>query len=237
MGIPSTAADCDFKLIQSVTCFVTDLADTSSMNRLETAKRAQILGMLVEGMSMRAVTRLTGVSINTVSKLLMDAGEAWAAYHDENVRGVESARIQADEIWSFVYAKEKNVGKAKDAPAGAGDAWTWTALDADCKLIVSWVVGNRNATTALYLMDDVQQRLTRRVQLTTDGHRAYLDAVEATFGPEIDYAMLVKIYGSGGDDSQRRYSPGECLGARKVIVPRATRTRTRSARPMWSARI
>ena len=208
------------------------------MNRLETAKRAQILGMLVEGMSMRAVTRLTGVSINTVSKLLMDAGEAWAAYHDENVRGVESARIQADEIWSFVYAKEKNVGKAKDAPAGAGDAWTWTALDADCKLIVSWVVGNRNATTALYLMDDVQQRLTRRVQLTTDGHRAYLDAVEATFGPEIDYAMLVKIYGSGGDDSQRRYSPGECLGARKVIVlPRATRTRTRSARPMWSARI
>ena len=188
------------------------------MNRLEAARRAQILGMLVEGMSMRAVTRLTGVSINTVSKLLMDAGEACAAYHDENVRGVESPRIQADEIWSFVYAKEKNVAKAKDAPAGAGDAWTWTALDADSKLIVSWVVGNRNATTALYLMDDVQQRLTRRVQLTTDGHGAYLDAVEATFGPEIDYAMLVKIYGSGGDDSQRRYSPGECLGARKVIV-------------------
>ena len=146
---------------------------------------------------MRAVTRLTGVSINTVSKLLVDAGEACAAYHDENVRGVESERIQADEIWSFVYAKEKNVGKAKDAPTGAGDAWTWTAL---------------------YLMDDVQQRITHRVQLTTDGHRAYLDAVEATFGPEIDYAMLVKIYGSGGDDSQRRYSPGECLGARKVIV-------------------
>ena len=167
---------------------------------------------------MRAVTRLTGVSINTVSKLLMDAGEACAAYHDENVRGVGSARIQADEIWSFVYAKEKNVGKAKDAPAGAGDAWTWTALDADSKLIVSWVVGDRNATTALYLMDDVQQRITQRVQLTTDGHRAYLDAVEAAFGPEIDYAMLVKIYGSGGDDPQRRYSPGECLGARKVIV-------------------
>ena len=121
------------------------------MNRLATEKRAQILGMLVEGMSMRAVTRLTGVSINTVSKLLVDAGEACAAYHDENVRGVESERIQADEIWSFVYAKEKNVGKAKDAPTGAGDAWTWTAL---------------------YLMDDVQQRITHRVQLTTDGHRA-----------------------------------------------------------------
>ena len=188
------------------------------MNKLETAKRAQILGMLVEGMSMRAVTRLTGVSINTVSKLLMDAGEACAAYHDENVRGVESARIQADEIWSFVYAKQKNVGKAKDAPAGAGDAWTWTALDADSKLIVSWVIGDRSSMTALYLMDDVQQRLTHRVQLTTDGHKAYLDAVEATFGPEIDYAMLVKLYGKGGGESDHRYSPAECIGTRTRII-------------------
>ena len=188
------------------------------MNRLATEKRAQILGMLVEGMSMRAVTRLTGVSINTVSKLLMDAGEACAAYHDEHVRGVVSARIQADEIWSFVYAKEKNVGKAKDAPAGAGDASTWMALDADSKLIVSWVVGNRSATTALYLMDDVQQRLTHRVQLTTDDHRAYLDAVEATFGPEIDYAMLVKLYGRHEGQADTRYSPAECSGTRKKVI-------------------
>ena len=129
-----------------------------------------------------------------------------------------SARIQADEIWSFVCAKEKNVGKAKDAPAGVGEVWTWTALDADSKLIVSWVVGNRSATTALYLMDDVQQRLTHRVQLTTDGHRAYLDAVEATFGPEIDYAMLVKLYGRQEGQADTRHSPAECIGTRKTVI-------------------
>ena len=148
------------------------------MNRLDTAKRAQILGMLVEGMSMRAVTRLTGVSINTVSKLLMDAGEACAAFHNENVRGLESARIQCDEIWSFVYAKEKNVQKAKAAPPAAGDTWTWTALDADSKILVSWMIGARDSMTALYLMDDVRDRLENRVQITTDGHRAYLEGVE-----------------------------------------------------------
>lgn len=168
---------------------------------------------------MRAITRLTGVSINTVSKLLADAGEAAAAYHDEHVRGVRAARIQCDEIWSFVYAKEKNVPTAKGAPAGARNAWTWKALDADSKLIVSWVIGDRNSMTALYLMDDVRDRLTNRVQLTTDGLSAYLEAVEAAFGPEIDYAMLVKLYGgSKGEQPERRYSPAECIGTRKKVI-------------------
>ena len=188
------------------------------MNSPATAKRPQMLGMLVEGMSMRAVTRLTGVSIYTVSKLLTDPGKACAACHDENVRGVATGRIQADEIWSSVYAKQKNLGKAKDAPEGAGDPWTWTALDADSKLIVSWVVGNRNVTTALYLMDGVQQRLTHWVQRTTDGHRAYLDAVEATCAPEIDYAMLVKLSGGTQGQAETRYSPAECIGTRKRVI-------------------
>ena len=168
---------------------------------------------------MRAITRLTGVSINTVTKLLADAGEAAAAYHDEHVRGVRAARVECDEIWSFVYAKAKNVPRAKAAPSGAGDAWTWTALDADSKLIVSWVIGDRTSMTALYLMDDVRDRLATRVQLTTDGHSAYLEAVEATFGPEIDYAMLVKLYASGkGRGAETRYSPAECIGTRKRVI-------------------
>ena len=169
---------------------------------------------------MRAITRLTGVSINTVSKLLMDAGDAAAAYHDEHVRGVKAARVQADEVWSYVYAKAKNVPKAKAAPPGAGDAWVWTALDADSKLILSWVIGNRESMTALYLMDDVRDRLANRVQLTTDGYRAYLEAVEAAFGPEIDYAMLVKLYGgrTSGGQPETRYSPAECIGIRKKVI-------------------
>ena len=188
------------------------------MRKLATAKRAQILAMLVEGMSMRAVTRITGVSINTVTKLLMDAGEAAAAYHDDHVRGVTASRIECDEVWSFVYAKQKNVASAKAAPEGAGDAWTWTAIDAESKLLVSWMIGRRDSMTALYLMDDLRDRLANRVQLTTDGHRAYLEAVEAAFGPEIDYAMLVKLYGKGGGEPETRYSPSECIGTRKMVV-------------------
>ena len=167
---------------------------------------------------MRAITRLTGASINTVSKLMVDAGEACAAFHNENVRGVESARIQCDEIWSFVYAKEKNVKKAKAAPPAAGDTWTWTALDADSKLLVSWMIGPRDSMTALYLMDDVRERLENRVQITTDGHRAYLEGVEGAFGSDVDYAMLVKIYGKSSGESDRRYSPAECIGTRKRII-------------------
>lgn len=188
------------------------------MRQLATEQRAQILNMLVEGMSMRAVSRIAGVAFNTVKKLLADAGEACAAYHDEAVRGVNARRIECDEIWSFVYAKQKNVPSAKAAPEGAGDAWTWTALDADSKLIVSWCIGGRTSETALWLMDDIRERLVNRVQLTTDGLSAYLEAVEAAFGPEVDYAMLVKLYGKGGGESERRYSPAECIGTRKRII-------------------
>ena len=167
---------------------------------------------------MRAVARITGVAFNTIMKLLSDAGEACAAFHDDHVRNVEAARIECDEIWSYVYAKQKNVATAKAAPEGAGDTWTWTALDADSKMILSWAIGRRDAMTALHVMDDLRDRLANRVQLTTDGLRAYVEAVEAAFGGEIDYAMLVKLFGKGGGESERRYSPAECIGARKVVV-------------------
>lgn len=187
------------------------------MNKLPSALRAQIIGMMVEGVSIRSITRLTGVSKNTVAKLLVDAGQACAAFHDQAVRGVTSKRIQVDEIWSFVYAKQKNVAKAKAAPDGAGDIWTWTALDADHKLIISWLVGNRDGECALALMDDLRTRLANRVQLTTDGHKAYLNAVEESFGADVDYAMLVKIYGQTSE-GQRRYSPPECIGCERTTV-------------------
>ncbi|MFG1277164.1 IS1 family transposase [Xanthobacter autotrophicus] len=185
------------------------------MNKLPLAKRVQILSMLCEGSSMRSISRVADVSINTVSKLLVDAGKACAAFHDEKVRGVTSKRIQCDEIWSFTYAKAKNVAGAKAAPEEAGDTWTWTALDADSKLIVSWLVGGRDSEHAMAFMDDLRSRLANRVQLTTDGHRAYLEAVEGAFGGDIDYAMLVKLYGAAPESFKGRYSPAECVGARK----------------------
>jgi len=185
------------------------------MNKLPLAKRVQILSMLCEGSSMRSISRVADVSINTVSKLLVDAGKACAAFHDETVRGVTSKRIQCDEIWSFTYAKAKNVAGAKAAPEVAGDTWTWTALDADSKLIVSWLVGGRDSEYAMAFMDDLRSRLANRVQLTTDGHRAYLEAVEGAFGGDIDYAMLVKLYGAAPESFKGRYSPAECVGARK----------------------
>lgn len=160
------------------------------MNRLTNEERAKILHMLCEGMSIRAITRLTGASKNTVAKLLIDAGKACAAYHDANVRGVKAARVQVDEIWSFTYAKQKNVATAKDAPEGAGDTWTWTALDADSKMILSYLVGGRDSEYAMWFMDDLASRLANRVQLTSDGHRAYLEAVEGAFGADVDYAQL-----------------------------------------------
>ena len=186
------------------------------MNKLPSAKRVQILSMLVEGVSMRSISRVAGVSINTVSKLLVDAGEACAAYHDETVRDVPSRRVQCDEIWSFCYAKAKNVARAKAAPPGAGDVWTWTALDADSKLIVSYAIGDRSGETAMEFMDDLRPRLANRVQLTTDGHKAYLEAVEGAFGGAVDFAQLVKLYGPAqGKGSEKRYSPAECTGIRK----------------------
>lgn len=168
---------------------------------------------------MRSVSRVCDVSINTVSKLLVDAGEVCAAYHDQYVRGLQSKRVQCDEIWSFCYAKNKNVRDAKSPVDGAGDVWTWTALDADSKMIVSWCVGRRDAEAAYLLMEDLRSRLKTRVQLTTDGHKAYLEAVESTLGADVDYAMLVKLYGGAqGNDQERKYSPGECIGAKKEPI-------------------
>jgi len=188
------------------------------MNKLPLAKRVQILSMLVEGSSMRSISRVVGVSINTVTKLLIDAGTACAAYHDQHVRDVAAKRVQCDEIWSFAYAKAKNVATAKAAPADAGDVWTWTALDADSKLIVSWLVGGRDSEYAIELMDDLASRLTHRVQLTTDGHKAYLEAVEGAFGGDIDYAVLQKLYGTAPEAVRGRYSPAVCTGARKERI-------------------
>lgn len=188
------------------------------MNKLDNAKRSQILSMLVEGSSMRSVSRVCDVSINTVAKLLADAGKACAAFHAENVKDVKAKRIQCDEIWSFTYAKQKNVESAKSAPDEAGDTWTWTGIDADSKLIVSWLVGGRDAEYALEFVTDLQSRLANRVQLTTDGHGAYLRAVEETFGIDVDYAQLVKLYGNAPESAKGRYSPAECTGIKKIRV-------------------
>jgi hypothetical protein len=168
--------------------------------------------MLVEGTSLRSATRLSGVSINTVSKLLVDAGTACAKYHHEHVRNLKTRRVQADEIWSFVYAKAKNVPEEKRA-FGVGDVWTWTAMDADSKLMISYLVGSRDAGYAFEFMSDVASRLSNRVQLTTDGHRADLEAVEGVFGINVDYAQLVKIYGS---DS---YQANRVIVRRNVLAP------------------
>ena len=187
------------------------------MNKLPLAKRVQILSMLVEGSSMRSISHVADVSINTVSKLLADAGEACAAHHDAAVRNVRGKRVQCNEIWSFCYAKQRNVADAKAAPDGAGDIWTWTALDADSKLILSYLVGGRDAGYARAFMDDVASRLATRVQLTTDGHKAYLDAVEGAFGADVDYAMLIKLY-SDAPTPPGRYSPAQCTGARPTRI-------------------
>jgi IS1 family transposase len=188
------------------------------MNKLPFETRAQVLHLLCERQSIRAVTRITQVSKNTVTKLLIDAGRACMAYHDANVRDVEAKRVQVDEIWSFTYAKAKNVPTAKAAPDGAGDTWTWTAIDADSKLIVSYLIGGRDGECAMWFMDDLRSRLAKRVQLTSDGHNAYLQAVEGAFGADVDYAQLVKIYGVAPDSAKGRYSPAECTGARKQWI-------------------
>ena len=187
------------------------------MNKLPFAKRAEILGMMAEGVSLRAIARLTGASKNTIVKLLEDAGEAFSDYQDKAFRNLPCKRVQVDEIWSFVYAKAKNVATAKAAPPQAGDIWTWTAIDADTKLIPSWLVGSRDADAAHHFIGDLALRLAHRVQLTSDGHKPYLAAVEGSFGADIDYAMLVKIYGEPAG-ALGRYSPGECVGAEQRRV-------------------
>ncbi|MFM8747756.1 MAG: IS1 family transposase [Aestuariivirga sp.] len=188
------------------------------MKILDRQTRCQILHLLCEGNSVRSVTRLTGASKNTVIKLLIDAGKACMAFHDENVRNVQSKRVQVDEIWSFTYAKQKNVAAAKAAPDGAGDTWTWTALDADSKMILSYFVGGRDGECAMLFVDDLRARLTNRIQLTSDGHKAYLEAVEGAFGGDVDYAVLHKVYGASSEAAKGRYSPAECIGTTKNRV-------------------
>jgi IS1 family transposase len=186
------------------------------MNRLSIEKRVQIIGLLVEGNSMRATSRLTGCSINTVTKLLVDVGKACFHYQDKTLRNLPCKKIQCDEIWSFCYSKEKNVPNEHKGEFGFGDVYTWTAIDAETKLVPSFLVGKRDAEYAHAFMLDLADRLKNRVQLTTDGHRAYLTAVEEAFAGDIDYAMLVKTYGSPeSTKDQRRYSPAECTGIEK----------------------
>jgi len=184
------------------------------MNRLTREDRARILHLLCEGSSIRAVTRLTEASKNTVTKLVVDAGHACTEYQDRVLRNLTSKHVQVDEIWNFVYAKNANVDAAKAAPPDAGDVWTWTAIDADTKLLVSWLVADRKFESAITFMHDLKDRIANHIQLTSDGHRAYLEAVDDAFGDDIDYAMLQKIY-SADFESERRYSPARCVGAQK----------------------
>ena len=168
---------------------------------------------------MRSVSRVVGISINTVTKLLVDAGTACERIHDALVHDVQAQRVEVDEIWAFCYAKEKTVARAKAAPDGAGDVWTWTAIDRDSKLILSWYISpGRGSEYAIEFMDDVRARLASRVQLTSDGHGAYLEAVEGAFGGDVDYAQIVKLYGPAQDTVQGRYSPAVCIAATKKPV-------------------
>ena len=187
------------------------------MNKLDKKRRAQVVAALVEGNSLRATARMTGVARMTVEKLLRDLGHVCAMYQHVVMRNLPCTKIQVDEIWNFVYAKQRNVARAKAAPKHAGDPWTWVAIDADTKLVPCWLVGGRDAGYATEFMQDLAGRLASRVQLTSDGDRAYLTAVEDAFGAGIDYAMLVKQYGDA-PEGQRRYSPAVCTGATKTRV-------------------
>jgi len=187
------------------------------MNQLSTAKRARIVAMMTEGNSLRAIARMTGASINTVTKLLVDLGGACAKFHDERVRNLNARRIEADEIWTFCYARRDNVPQEKHGELGYGDVWTWVGLDADSKLVASWTCGRRDADTAYEFMHDLKSRLATRVQLTTDGLHAYLEATDSAFGTDIDYARLIKVYGSD-PNAERRYAPAVCLKSETQIV-------------------
>lgn len=189
-----------------------------SMNRLRRDERTRVIACLVEGNSIRSTVRMTGVAKNTVTKLLVEIGAACSKYQDEAFRNLNCKRLQADEIWSFVYAKAKNVKPEHFRDGGyAGDVWTWTAIDADSKLVPCWMVGGRDAAAARDFIEDLAGRLANRVQLTTDGLKVYLTAVEKAFQNDIDYAMLVKIYGQTVE-GQKRYSPAECVGCDKHTV-------------------
>lgn len=188
------------------------------MNKLDPKTRKLIIRCLVEGQSIRATARTADVSKNTVAKLLVDAGKACADYQDKALRGLPCKRVQVDEIWSFVHCKQKNVANAKAAPEGAGDVWTWTAIDADTKLVPSWLVADRSGASAIEFMDDLADRLSGRIQLTSDGHKPYLEAVEGAFGGGIDYAIIQKIYGTAPEAVRGRYSPAICTGVRRERI-------------------
>src|SRR5271169_667162 len=187
------------------------------MNRLTTAKRAQVVNALVEGNSIRATCRMTGTCKDAVLKLIRDLGAACTAHHNTAVRRVRARRVQCDEVWSFCYAKEKNVPAEKKAD-GSGSVWTWIGIDADTKLILSYLCGGRDASWACKFMEDLASRVTTRVQITTDGHRAYAEAVEGAFGLDVDYAMLIKLYGTPSDRPDTRYSPAQCIGIRTAVL-------------------
>jgi IS1 family transposase len=187
------------------------------MNQITAAKKVAVIAALVEGNSIRATVRMTGVSKNAIQRLMSDLGPACEEYQNRAPRNLPRKRIQCDEIWSFCYAKQKNVSAEKQGQFGIGDVWTWTALCADTKLICSWKIGTRGASTAYALMHDLAGRLARRIQVTTDGHRVYADAVESAFGSEIDYAMLVKVYGSDRGD-EARYSPADYMSCRTMPI-------------------
>lgn len=189
----------------------------NDMNKLPIEKRAQILHLLCEGSSMRAITRIVGCSINTVTKLLEDSGIACREYQDKTLRNLPCKRVQMDEIWAFCFSKQKNVSPEHQGQLGHGDVWTWTALCADTKLMVSWLVGGRDGEYAAAFVHDLAGRLANRVQLTSDGHKAYLEAVDSAFAGEVDYAQLIKMYGNP-PQGEIRYSPAECTGTRRQPV-------------------
>lgn len=187
------------------------------MNCIDSVTRARVVSCLIEGCSIRATVRMTGVAKNTIIRLLGDLGCVCAAYHNRHVKNLRVRRLQCDEIWCFVGAKAKNVTVEKKQE-GWGDTWTWVGIDADTKLVVSYLVGGRDSGWAHDFMEDCARRISNRVQITTDGHRAYLDAVEDAFGADIDYAMLQKIYGAPSDEETRRYSPAKCIGCDLKVV-------------------
>ena len=188
------------------------------MNRLSPEQRARVLHLLCEGQSIRATVRLTGVSKNTISKLLVTAGQACMDYQDRTLVNLKCTRIEVDELWAFVGSKEKNVPADQKGMGNRGDVWTWVSICADSKLVPAWYIGDRDGEAAMFFMDNLAKRLANRVQLTSDGHKSYLEAVEGAFGSDIDYAMLVKIYGAAPEGPQRRYSPAECLGTKKMRI-------------------
>src|SRR6476469_5449946 len=191
---------------------------SSMANVLSTAKRVQIVSALVEGCGIRATARMADVSKDTVMKLWREIGEACIRYQDEAFRDLTCKRLQVDEIWSFVYAKAKNVPAEKRGTFGVGDVWTFTAIDADTKLMPSFLVSSRDAGCATEFMQDLASRLVNRVQLTTDGHKMYLSAVEEAFSGSVDFAQLVKVYGAAPEGSEVRYSPAECIGTQKHAI-------------------